>query len=143
RAIAQMLGDAGLTVRVVPLDLGVMLERLDSGNYDLATLQMPELTEPNVLSWFFSPTGVPGEGGAGRNRARYRSPAAGRLLAEASRVSEPEQRRPLYQQLARLMAEDLPVVPLWHEDQIAVVSPRARGFVPSAEGRWLSIARLP
>jgi hypothetical protein len=40
------------------------------------------------------------------------------------------------------MAVDLPVVPLWHEDQIAVVSGRARTFLPSAEGRWLSLAGL-
>ena len=41
-----------------------------------------------------------------------------------------------------IMALDLPVVPLWHEDQIAVVSERARGFLPSAEGRWLGLAGL-
>ena len=40
------------------------------------------------------------------------------------------------------MAVDLPVVPLWHEDQVAVISERARGFLPSAEGRWLSLATL-
>ncbi len=143
RAIAQMLGDAGLHVRVVPLDLGVMLERLDGGDFDMATLQMPEITEPNVLKWFFSPHGVPGEGGAGRNRARYRSPVAGQLLDQASEVQDSDRRRVLYQRLAGVMAADLPVVPLWHEDQIAVVSDRARAFVPSAEGRWLSVAALP
>ncbi len=142
RAVAQMLGDAGLPVAVVPLDLGVMLARLDAGDFDMAMLQIPELTEPNVLSWFFHPRGVPGEGGQGRNRARYRSVAAGRLLDQASERSDREERRALYRDLAALMAADLPVVPLWHEDQIAVVSERARGFRPSAEGRWLSLAQL-
>jgi hypothetical protein len=41
------------------------------------------------------------------------------------------------------MSRDLPVVPLWHEDQVAVVSARARDFLPSAEGRWLGVAALP
>ncbi len=143
RAIAQMLGDAGLEVRVVPLDLGVMLERLDGGDYQLATLEMPELTEPNILKWFFDPKGVPGEGGEGRNRARYRSPQAGALLDAASSTRDQSVRARLYIRLAHLMATDMPVVPLWHEDQIAVLSARARGFMPSAEGRWLSVTRLP
>jgi peptide/nickel transport system substrate-binding protein len=142
RAVAQMLGDAGLSVAVVPLDLGVLLARLDAGDFDLAMLQIPELTEPNVLSWFFHPKGVPGEGGQGRNRARYRSLSAGMLLDAAAAVTDRDGRRALYESLAAQMAHDVPVIPLWHEDQIAVISERARGFRPSAEGRWTGLANL-
>jgi peptide/nickel transport system substrate-binding protein len=142
RAIAQMLGDGGLSTDVVPLDPGVFFARLDAGDFDLAVLQIPELTEPNVLRWFFHPRGVPGEGGEGKNRARYRSAAAGDLLDVAARTVDRGVRRSAYAALAAKMAEDVPVVPLWHEDQIAVVSARARGFSPSAEGRWLALDRL-
>lgn len=142
RAIAQMLGDAGLRVRVISLDLGVLLGRLDAGDFDLASLQMPELTEPNLLRWFFHPAGVPGEGGEGRNRARYRNPRAALLLDRAAGAMDLGERRQLYTELSDLMAADLPVIPLWHEDQVAVLSARARGFQLSAEGRWLAIASL-
>jgi peptide/nickel transport system substrate-binding protein len=138
-----MLGDAGLRVRTTPLDFGVLLERLDAGDFDLALLQIPELTEPNLLAWFFHRAGVPGEGGAGRNRARYRSAHASALLDEASRLAERPARARAYAELAEVMLEDMPVVPLWHEDHVAIVSARARSFVPSAEGRWASIAGVP
>jgi peptide/nickel transport system substrate-binding protein len=137
-----MLSDTGLRVSVIPLDFGVLLERLDAGDYELATLQMPELTEPNLLAWFFHPRGVPGEG-EGKNRARWRSLEAGRLLDQASSVRDPATRRRSYTELARLMQRELPVIPLWHEDQIAVVSTRAQAFVPSAEGRWLALSAVP
>ncbi len=143
RAIAQMLGDAGLRVRVVSLDLGVLLQRLDAGDFQLALLQMPELTEPNILKWFFHPSAVPGEGGEGRNRARYRSPRAGALLDEGSTQVDLSARQRAYAELAYLMAADLPILPLWHEAQVAVVSERAQDFMPSAEGRWISVAKLP
>jgi peptide/nickel transport system substrate-binding protein len=139
RAIAQMLGDAGLSVRVVTLDLGVLLQRLDSGDFELASLQMPEITEPNVLAWFFHPRGVPGEGGIGKNRARYRNQEVGTLFDRASAENDREERRRLYVTIAERMANELPAVPLWHEDQVAVVSERARGFELSAEGRWLDV----
>jgi peptide/nickel transport system substrate-binding protein len=142
RVLAQMLRDAGLQVEVVALDLGVLLERLDAGDYLMATLQLPELTEPNVLSWFFHPDKIPGEGSEGKNRARYRSPEARAELDAAARVRDPAQRRESYQRFARLLQRDVPVVPLWHEDQIAVVSRRARNFELSAEGRWLAVASL-
>jgi peptide/nickel transport system substrate-binding protein len=143
RALAQMLGDAGLPVRVVALDLGILLARLDAGDFDLASLQMPELTEPNLLKWFFHPGAVPGEGGEGRNRARYRNPRAAELLDQASESTDLAERARLYTELADLMASDLPVIPLWHEDQVAIVSRRARDFTLSAEGRWLSLASVP
>lgn len=143
RAMAQMLESAGLEVRVVPLDFGALLDRLDRGDFEMAILQMPEFTEPNVLHWFFHARGVPGEGGAGRNRARYRSAQASRLLQLASEIGEVERRREAYAELTQIMASDMPVVPLWHEHQTAVVSARAREFQLSAEGRWLGLARLP
>jgi peptide/nickel transport system substrate-binding protein len=142
RAVAQMLNDAGLHVAVLPLDFGVLLSRLDSGDYDMAMLQMPELTEPNVLRWFLHEDGVPGEGGEGRNRARYRSREASALLDRASEIPDLDRRRELYGHLAEILADDMPLVPLWHEDQVAVVSERARDFRLSAEGRWLAVAAL-
>ncbi|MBK8995661.1 MAG: ABC transporter substrate-binding protein [Myxococcales bacterium] len=142
RAIAQMLGDAGLSVRVVSLDFGVLLARLDAGDFEMATLQMPELTEPNVLAWFFHPRGVPGEGGEGKNRARYRDADVGRWLDAAGATRDTARRRQLYAQVAERMRRDLPVLPLWHEDQVAVVSERAAELTLSAEGRWLGIAAL-
>lgn len=141
RAIAQMLRDAGLRTKVVPLELGLLLSRLDGGQYALAMLQIPELTEPNVLGWFFHPRGIdsPSEG---RNRARYRSATAARLLDAASMEMSREKRRLLYFDLAKVMLEDMPVVPLWHEDQIVVVRDRAWNFLPSAEGRWGALTEL-
>jgi peptide/nickel transport system substrate-binding protein len=140
RVIAQMLGDAGLVTQVIPLDLGVMLSRLDAGDFTLAILQIPELTEPNVLSWFFHPRAIPGEGSDGRNRARYRSARAASLLDEAASSFDHATRKRLYGQLAHLMMSDMPVVPLWHEDQIVVSAKRVAGFVPTAAGRWDSLA---
>lgn len=139
RVIAQMLGDAGLQTQVVPLDLGVMLSRLDAGNFTLAILQLPELTEPNMLAWFFHPRGIPGEGEDGRNRARYRSARAGELLDSAAASFDHEMRKRLYGELAHVMMDDMPVVPLWHEDQMAVVATRVVGFRPTAAGHWDSL----
>lgn len=143
RAIAQMLEDAGATVRVVALDLGVLLKRLDSGDFQLAVLQMPELTEPNILNWFFNPRGIPGEGGEGKNRARYRNVEVGGWLERASKSNRKAERRELYVKIAAQMAHDLPVLPLWYEDQVAVVSARAEGFELDAIGRWGALAGKP
>lgn len=140
RVIAQELADVGIDVEVVPLELGTLLARLGAGDFELATLQMPEVTEPNVLRVFMHSTSIPP---AGANRARLRDPEIDRLLDEGDAVNDPAERRAIYIALERRARDVAMFVPLWHEDQVAVASERARDFEPSAEGRWLGLASLP
>jgi peptide/nickel transport system substrate-binding protein len=142
RDFAQMLGDAGLPTRVVSLELGVLLGRLDAGDFDLAVLQLPEVTEPNLLAWFFHPRGIPGAGGQGRNRARYRSVRAAELLDLGGANPDREVRRRAYVALAHEMLRDLPSCRCGTRSS-SRCSRRGRAeFSPSAEGRWLSLCDL-
>jgi peptide/nickel transport system substrate-binding protein len=140
RTIAQELGDAGLDVTVIPLELGTLLARLTAGNFDLAILQLPEMTEPNVLRHFLHSAFVPP---AGANRGRVHDAVLDAALDEGDRVSDPAARRAIYARVEAREREELHFVPLWYEDQVAVVSDRARAFMPSAEGRWLGLASIP
>jgi peptide/nickel transport system substrate-binding protein len=140
RVIAQELADAGIEVDVVSLELGTMIARLNAGDFDLAILQLPEMTEPNVLRRFLHGSFMPP---AGANRGRVRDAALDALLDEGDRVSDPDARRAIYARLEAFERAAMHLVPLWYEDQVVVTSERARAFAPSAEGRWLDLARLP
>jgi peptide/nickel transport system substrate-binding protein len=140
RVIAQEFGDAGLAVDVIPLELGTLIARLNAGDFDLAILQLPEMTEPNVLRRFLHGSFVPP---AGANRGRVHDAELDALLDEGDAVADPQARRAIYARLEARERDAMHLVPLWYEDQVVVTSERARAFVPSAEGRWLDLARLP
>jgi peptide/nickel transport system substrate-binding protein len=137
RVVAQGLSDVGVTVNVVPLELGTMLARLDAGDFDLAILQLPEMTEPNVLRHFLHSAFIPPSGG---NRGRVRDATLDALLDQGDVISDPGERRAIYARVEARERDQLHWIPLWVEDQVAVTSARARSFVPSAEGRWLALA---
>jgi peptide/nickel transport system substrate-binding protein len=139
RFLAQELAEVGADVEVVPLELGTLIARLGAGDFELATLQLPEITEPNVLRVFLHSSSVPP---AGANRGRVRDAEVDRLLDEGESTLDPAVRKTIYAALERRIRDEALMIPLWHEDQIAVVSERARTFVPSAEGRWLGLADL-
>ncbi|MDB4944576.1 MAG: Dipeptide-binding transporter, periplasmic substrate-binding component [Labilithrix sp.] len=139
RFLAQELAAVGIVIEVVPLELGTLIARMGAGDFELATLQLPELTEPNVLRVFLHSSSIPP---AGANRGRVQDAEVDRLLDEGERVTDPGQRRQIYAALERRVRDQALLFPLWHEDQVAVLSERARGFVPSAEGRWLGLADL-
>jgi peptide/nickel transport system substrate-binding protein len=140
RVVAQELGDVGIDVEVVPLEIGTMIARLNGGDFDLAILQIPEMTEPNVLRRFLHHVSVPP---VGANRGRVRDDVLDALLDEGDRVTEVDARRSIYARLEAREREEMHWLPLWYEDQVAVTSERARAFVPSAEGRWRALADIP
>jgi peptide/nickel transport system substrate-binding protein len=140
RVVMQELGDIGVEFDVVPLELGTMIARLNGGDFDLAILQLPEITEPNVLRRFLHGASLPP---AGANRGRVHDDALDALLDEGDRVASPDARRAVYARLEAREREQMHWLPLWYEDQVVVTSQRARAFLPSAEGRWLSLAAIP
>jgi peptide/nickel transport system substrate-binding protein len=140
RVIAQGLADLGVTADVVPLELGAMFARLDAGDFDLAILQLPEMSEPNTFRHFLHSAFIPPAGG---NRGRVRDAELDALLDQGDALSDPEARRAVYARVEARNRDQLHWIPLWSEDQVAVTSARARGFLPSAEGRWLGLASLP
>ena len=137
RMMAEELADVGVDLEVIPLELGTLLARLSAGDFDLATLQLPELTEPNVLRVFMHSASIPPKG---LNRGRIADDALDHFLDLGDTVLE--NRRAIYAEVERVNRERSLLVPLWHEDQVWVSSPRARRFAASAEGRWLSLADL-
>lgn len=139
RYLAQTLAAVGVDIEVVPLELGTLIARLGAGDFELATLQLPELTEPNVLRVFLHSTSIPP---AGANRGRVQDAEVDRLLDAGEAETDPVARKALYAQLEARVRDQALLIPLWHEDQVAVVSERAAGFMPSAEGRWLALTEL-
>ena len=140
RVIAQELAEVGVVAEVVPLELGTLIARLNAGDFDAAILQLPEITEPNVFRVFMHSAYIPP---MGANRARLRDVEIDALLDEGDRATSTEARREIYARFEARARATLAMTPLWHEEQIVVTDARARGFVPSAEGRWLSLASLP
>jgi peptide/nickel transport system substrate-binding protein len=139
RVVAQELADVGVEARVVPLELGTMFERLAGGDFDLALLQLPEMTEPNVLRHFLHSGFVPP---AGANRGRVHDAELDALLDAGDAERDPGARRAVYGRLEARERDEMHWIPLWYEDQVVVTSARARAFLPSAEGRWLGLAGL-
>lgn len=140
RFLKQELAEIGITLDLVPLELGTMIARLGDGNFELAILQIPELTEPNALRTFLHSQSVPP---IGSNRGRVHDETLDHWLDLGASTLTFEARREVYREVEQRVSESLPIIPLWHEQWVTVTSPRAQGFRPSAEGRWLGLATLP
>jgi oligopeptide transport system substrate-binding protein len=72
--------------------------------------------------------------GAGANDGDYSNPAFDDLIAQAAQAADADQAIALYQDAERLLAEDMPAIPLWYETRIAGYSSRVENVQISAFG---------
>jgi peptide/nickel transport system substrate-binding protein len=140
RLVASQAAEAGFLLEPATLELGTLLARLSSGAFELAILQIPEFTEPNLLKTFLHRDLAPPRG---LNRGRYDNGPLSELLDQGEQALEPNERLRIYAQVEQHIASDWPLIPLWHERQTVVLSARARAFLPSSEGRLLALAAIP
>ncbi len=135
RVIAAQLREVGIAVEVRPFEFATFFADVKKGNYQIATMQSPEITEPDFYRWFFHserwPSAKDPDGG---NRVRYANTELDRLVEEGRRELDRDKRKTLYGEAQRITAEELPIIPLWHENNVVLTNVDVRGFeiVPNA-----------
>jgi len=135
--IAEMLREVGIGVDLRVTEFATFFADVKKGNFQMFSMQIPEIVEPDLHTNFFASSRIPRRDNldAGGNRMRYRNDEVDRLLDEGRATLDRAERKRIYAQLQRVLARDLPVLPLWHEDNVAAMRKEVRGFVvlPTAQ----------
>ncbi len=139
RAIAAMLREVGIEVDVQPSEAATLISDLNRGRFEMTLLQVPEVIEPHVLSWFFDSSRIPGPQAEGANRWRYANAELDGLFELGRTTIDRDERRAAYERVQGILARDLPVLPLWQPDTIAVVR-RGSSFEVPRDGRFGTLA---
>lgn len=124
RLIAGYFKKIGIEVRVLPYEWGTFFHDIRTGNFQLYSLTWVGITEPDIFHYAFHSSQMPP---VGANRNRYHHPALDSLTEEARKTLDPQKRRELYSDVQKLLAQDLPMIPLWYEKNSAVFRKNVRG----------------
>ncbi|MEZ4288607.1 MAG: hypothetical protein R3A47_10795 [Polyangiales bacterium] len=79
-AMAAMLHEVGVEVRVQPSESATLISDLNRGRFEMVLLEVPEVIEPHVLSWSFASHRIPSAESDGANCWRYRNPELDKLF---------------------------------------------------------------
>jgi peptide/nickel transport system substrate-binding protein len=119
-AFALEARKVGVLVDLIQTDANTILQRLKRGEFDLAPLIWEGAPDEN-------PEPLYGTGGA-FNYGGYRSTALDALIDEARLAAGPAARAPILTRIARLLADDQPVIFLYRYDVPALESVRVHGL---------------
>jgi peptide/nickel transport system substrate-binding protein len=121
RLIAEQLAEVGITVEVRSFEFGTVFADIKNGNFQLASMQTAEINEPDSLFTYYHSSRIPSEADPNaHNRWRFENAKLDALLEAGRLEPDRERRRELYGEAQSILAEELPVIPLWHEDNLLV-----------------------
>lgn len=135
RVIAAQLGEIGIEVEVQSFEFGTFFADVKAGNYQLASMQTSAISEPDFYYTYFHSSRIPTESSPHmHNRWRYRSEQVDTLAEKGRRTMSRDERIEVYDEIQKILASDLPIIPLWHEDNIAVMNRSVKnyGVLPNA-----------
>jgi peptide/nickel transport system substrate-binding protein len=120
--IQQELQAVGVDVEVRTYEFATLYADVLSGNFQMYSLQWVggAASDPDILRRVFHSNQVPP---AGFNRGHFSDPDVDRALDEASEAISDTDRRRLYREAQRLIAEQVPYISLWCKTN-AVVAQR-------------------
>ncbi|QIA27373.1 ABC transporter substrate-binding protein [Thermaerobacter sp. PB12/4term] len=128
QVIKDMLADAGIQMEIQQVEFGSLLDDTDNGNFQAAALGWSGRPDPdgNIYPWLYT--------GGSQNDSRYSNPGVDRLLDEARRVLDMNQRVELYRQVMKQVHQDAPYIYLYYPKNVKAYSAQIQGFVNYPDG---------
>jgi peptide/nickel transport system substrate-binding protein len=126
--IQRDLADVGIELDLRSMEFATLSADIARGNVQLYTLQWVGVTDPDMLRRVFHSGQVPP---SGFNRGHYINPAVDALLDRATRSTDDVERKALYSQAQRIIAEDAPYIGLWYKTNVVVYQPALEGVTLS------------
>lgn len=143
RVIAAQLGAVGIAVEVRSFEFATFFADVKKGAFQLASMQTTEITEPDFYFMYFHSSWIPTPSNPdGFNRWRYRSAEVDRLTSEGRRELDREKRVAIYAQVQRVVAADVPIVPLWHEDNVVLSNVDVQGYALTPNARLFGLTSV-
>ena len=124
--LARLLGAAlqdqwrrvGVALEVRPLESATLFSDLAKGNFQLSySIWVGANNDPDVFDLVYSSKRFPPNGA---NRGHYRNAKVDELILGIRREMDREKRRALCSEVQKIVAEELPYVPLWYVDVVSV-----------------------
>ncbi len=131
RVLSQHMRNSGLKVKLKSFEWGTFYEDLNKGRFQLALLKWVGVLDPDIYRLAFHSHEHPPKG---RNRGFYSHAPLDRLLQKAQSLLSTKKRKKIYHQIQSMVYEDIAFIPLWHEEQVAVVKNNIKNYQLSPRG---------
>jgi peptide/nickel transport system substrate-binding protein len=138
-ALKEQLRRVGIELEIRTYEWGTFFSDIKKGNFHLYSLAWVGVEDPDIYYQIFHSSSVPPNGD---NRGRYSNATLDRLLEAGRTTLDTAERKRIYGEVQRILADDLPYIPLWWWKNVIVKTPAIQGFVPYPDGDFISLKNV-
>jgi len=130
----QQLREAGIALDIRSFEFATFFADVQHGAFQIYSLRWIGGNEdPDIFEYAFDSAKFPPNGA---NRGFYSNPKIDALIDKARREIDPQVRKPLYAEVQRILAEDVPYINLWYFDNVLVHTRRVRNLKLNPAGNY-------
>ena len=130
----QQLREVGIALDIRSFEFATFFADVQHGAFQMYGLRWIGGNEdPDIFEYAFDSAKFPPNGA---NRVYYSNPKVDALIDKARREIDPQLRKPLYDEVQRIVADDLPYINLWYLDNVLVHTRRVRNLKLNPAGNY-------
>ncbi len=138
KILVNQLEKLGIKIKLQSYEWGTFYDDVKKGQFQLATMRWVGATDPDIYRIAFHQSELP----PGRNRGSYKNVNLDRLLEEGLKIDRTTERIQHYSKVQSTIMDDLPIIPLWYNTQVAVVHRRVKNYIPPMNGDFSPLAQV-
>jgi peptide/nickel transport system substrate-binding protein len=140
-ALQEQWRRAGIQLELRPLELATLFSDVAKGNFQITYQRwVGANTDPDFFEYAFSSRRFPPDGA---NRGHYRNPRIDALTDQIRVEMNQEKRKALCSEVQKILADDLPYLPLWFNDVVSVHRRSLGTLDLPSTGNYNFLATLP
>ena len=135
----QMLKQAGIDMKIQSNETSTFFADIGKGNFQMYSLSRNGIQDPDFYYVILYSKNIPPEG---QNRGYYQNPKVDALLMQGRSTFDRAKRKPAYEEVQKILADDLPYISLYLQNNVAVMRSNIDGYVQYPAGFWLSVPQM-
>ena len=138
--LQQQLREIGVTMEIRSNEFATFFSDIVKGEFQMYSLRwVGGNNDPDIFNAVFHSKMVPPNG---FNRGHYSNPRVDELIESSRREPDQEKRKAAYQDIQRIVSEELPYLSMFYLDNVCVSSKRVEGIHLSPTGDYDFLTRI-
>ena len=128
QVIQSMAAEAGFDLKIRVIEFATSFKQAQAGEFQIFQINWSGRSDPdgNLYTFLHSK--------ASQNDGLYSNPDADKLMEDARLVSDPAQRKPIYEKLTKIVLNDEPIIYLYHRKTLIAYTTKLEGYRQMPDG---------
>ena len=129
----SQLAEVGIKMDIRSYDWGTFYGDIKNGRFQLFSLAWIGIKTPDIFRYVFHSSAIPPNGA---NRGRFSDVRMDKAIESAESQTNLISQATYYQQVQKIALEELPYVPLWYENHVAITRNGVDNYTLSWDGNY-------